>query len=98
MAIEREVHYRVLNSKSGELAATGKTVDISSSGVLFTSEHLLLPGRSLELSIDWPAQLNDKCSLRLVARGHVVRVVDGCVALEIVQHEFRTKAKSASAG
>lgn len=98
MAIEREVHYRVLNGKNGELAATGKTVNISSSGVLFTSEHLLLPGRSVELSIDWPAQLNNKCALKLVARGRVVRLVDGCVALEIIQHEFRTKAKSASAG
>src|SRR5207302_5836989 len=71
--IEREVRYRVMNKRSGEESGDGKTVNISSSGVLFTSGHILLPGRRLELSISWPAQLNDKCALKLVARGRVVR-------------------------
>jgi hypothetical protein len=89
--IEREVRYRVL-SKRAEDAGDGKTVNISSSGVLFTSDHILLPGRRLELSISWPAQLNAKCALKLVARGRVVRFEDGCAAMEIQQYEFRTQA------
>ena len=57
--VEREVRYRVLNKRSGEGdMGEGETINISSSGVLFTSEHVLLPGRRLELSaISWPAQL-----------------------------------------
>src|SRR5208282_5709825 len=91
MAIEQEVHYRVLNKKDGEIKADGKTVNISSSGVLFTTQQPLLPGRQVELDINWPAQLDNKCNLKLVARGRVVRLDGGRAALEILQHEFRTK-------
>jgi hypothetical protein len=93
--IEREVRYRVLNKRSGEESGDGKTINISSSGVLFTAEHILLPGRRLELSINWPAQLNNRCALRLVARGRVVRFEDGRAAIEIQQYEFRTQASAA---
>jgi c-di-GMP-binding flagellar brake protein YcgR len=92
MTIEREVHYRVLNKKDGDAEALGKTLNISSSGVLFTTEHMLPPGRRLELSISWPAQLDNKCALKLVARGRVVRFEGDRAALEIMQHEFRTKS------
>jgi len=91
MEIEQEVHYRVLNRKDGETKADGKTVNMSSSGVLFTTQQPLLPGRQVELDIDWPAQLDNKCNLKLVARGRVVRLDGGRAALEILQHEFRTK-------
>jgi hypothetical protein len=89
--IEREVRYRVLNKRSGEDAGDGKTINISSSGVLFSSDHLLIPGRRLELSISWPAQLDNKCALKLVARGRVVRFEQGRAAIEILQYEFRTQ-------
>ena len=88
--IERDVRYRVLNKRGGEEAGEGRTINISSSGVLFTSKHLLLPGRRMELSINWPAQLNDKCALKLVARGRVIRFEQGLAAMEIQQYEFRT--------
>ncbi|MEO8029095.1 MAG: PilZ domain-containing protein, partial [Bryobacteraceae bacterium] len=48
--IEREVQYKTLNKRGGEEAGEGKTVNISSNGVLFTTEHALLPGRRLELA------------------------------------------------
>ena len=89
--IEREVRYRVL-SKRGEESGDGQTVNISSSGVLFTTTHVLLPGKRMELSISWPAQLNQKTALKLVARGRVVRFEHGRAALEIQQYEFRTQA------
>jgi hypothetical protein len=96
--IEREVRYRVLSKRSAEEMGGGKTVNISSSGVLFTSEHVLLPGRRLELSISWPAQLNNKCALRLVARGRIVRFEEGHAAMEIQQYEFRTHSSAPGAG
>jgi len=92
--IEREVRYRVLNKRSSEETGDGKTINISSSGVLFTSEHMLLPGRRMELAISWPAQLNNKCALKLVARGRVVRFEGGRAAIEIQQYEFRTQSAS----
>jgi hypothetical protein len=90
--IEREVRYKVLNKRSGEETGDGKTVNISSSGVLFSSSHVLPLGRRMELSISWPAQLDQKLPLKLVARGRVVRFEHGRAAIEIQQYEFRTQS------
>ena len=81
--LERDVRYKVLSKRSTDEAGGGKTINMSSSGILFTSEHLLVPGKRLELSISWPAQLNNKTALKLVARGRVVRCEDGRAALDL---------------
>ena len=91
--IERDVRYKTLNQRTETLAGNGKTLNISSSGVLFTSDHDLPVGTRLELSISWPAQLNDKCMLNLVARGRVTRHSKGQLALQIQQYEFRTQSR-----
>jgi hypothetical protein len=95
--IERDLRYRVLNKRGGEEAGEGKTRNMSSSGILFSSQHLLLPGRRMELAISWPAQLNNQVALKLVARGRVVRFEGGRAALEIQQYEFRTHGSGAAA-
>jgi hypothetical protein len=94
--IERDVRYKVLNKKNQDECGLGKTVNMSSSGILFTTEQMLLPGKRLELAISWPAQLNNKTNLKLVARGRVARYEDGRAALEIQQYEFRTAAGASS--
>jgi c-di-GMP-binding flagellar brake protein YcgR len=96
-AIEREIRYRALNKRGGEEAGEGKTVNMSSSGVLFTSGQILRPGRRIELAISWPAQLNNKCALKLVARGRIVRFDNGLAAMEIQQYEFRTQSAPGAA-
>ena len=91
--IEREIRYKTLNQRSELLAGVGKTLNISSSGVLFTSEHDMPLGTRLEVSISWPAQLNERCLLNLVARGRVTRHAKGQLALQIQQYEFRTQSR-----
>lgn len=93
--IEREVRYKTLNQRTEILAGSGKTLNISSSGVLFTSDHDLPVGTRLEVSISWPAQLNEKCLLNLVARGRITRHHQGQLALQIQQYEFRTQSRPA---
>jgi len=92
--IEREVRYKVLNRKNADEVGFGKTINMSSNGVLFTTDQYLLPGRRLELSISWPAQLNATVALKLVARGRVVRCEGGTAAIEIHQYEFRTAGQA----
>jgi hypothetical protein len=94
--IEREVRYKVLNRKNADEVGFGKTVNMSSNGVLFTTDQYLLPGRRLELAISWPAQLNSTVALKLVARGRVVRCEDGKAAIEIHQYEFRTAGQNSA--
>jgi hypothetical protein len=92
--IERDVRFKVLSRKTGTEAGVGKTVNISSSGVLFTADRSLSPGKRVELSISWPAQLDKTCHLKLVAKGRVVRCEADKAALEIQQYEFRTSGSS----
>lgn len=95
-SIERTVRYRTLSKRGGDEVGEGMTINMSSMGVLFTTQHVLLPGRRVEVAISWPAQLNQKCALKLVARGRVVRFEDGRAAMEIQQHEFRTQSQGKS--
>jgi len=90
--IERDVRFKVLSRKSADEIGSGRTINMSSNGVLFTTDQHLIPGRRLEISISWPAQLNSKVSLKLVARGRVVRSDEGKAAIEIHQYEFRTQS------
>ena len=91
--IEREIRYKTLNQRTELQSGVGKTLNISSSGVLFTCEHDMPLGTRLEVSISWPAQLNEKCLLNLVARGRITRHVKGQLALQIQQYEFRTQSR-----
>jgi len=88
--IVREIRYRIATKDNLFEAGVGATVNISSNGVLFTTEGELLPGRRVELAISWPAELNRNTALKLVARGRVVRSENGRAAAEIQNFEFRT--------
>lgn len=96
--IERELRYKTLSQRAEALNGSGKTLNISSSGVLFTASHDLPVGTRLEVSISWPAQLNERCLLNLVARGRVARKEEGSIALQIQQYEFRTQSLGAAPG
>ena len=96
--IIREIRYRVSTRDNLFEAGVGSTVNISSSGVLFSTEKPLLPGRRVEVAISWPAELNRNTALKLVARGRVVRTEDGHAAAELQNFEFRTMGSGLSAG
>ncbi len=64
---------------------------MSSKGVLFESPFDLPVGKRVELMIAWPAMLNEKCRLKMVAVGKIVRTEGGRVAASIQKHEFRTQ-------
>ena len=68
------------------------TVDVSSQGCLVSAVLSLIPvvGSRIEVSMEWPAQLDGKTSIQLVVRGKVVRAEPGSFALFFESHEFRT--------
>ena len=90
--IEQDVCYRTLDNKVAvPESGTGKTVDISSGGILFGTEQRLRSGKRVEVSVNWPAQLDGGCPLKFVAVGRVVRVEETRAAMSIEQYEFRTR-------
>src|SRR5215468_3025875 len=85
-----EVRYKLLHGKITTSGA-GKTLNIGSGGVLFTTEERLPMGRMVEISVNWPARLDGTCPLKFVAVGRIVRADDEYAALRIERYEFRTR-------
>ena len=87
--IENALRYKL---PDGEQAGTGQTLNMSSGGILFTADSRLPLGKQIEVSVDWPAQLNARCGLKLVASGRVVRSSPNAAAVRIEKYDFRTRA------
>jgi hypothetical protein len=68
------------------------TLNIGSGGILFTTEDRLPLGRTVELSVSWPARLDGTCPLQFVATGRVVRSEDKQAAVRIDRYEFKTRS------
>jgi c-di-GMP-binding flagellar brake protein YcgR len=92
--ISCELVYRMAGKRLSHEQGTGTTVDMSSGGVRFVCDRPLVPGKRVEMAISWPAQLDNRCSLKLVARGRVVRSEGNQAAVEIQQYEFRTMGRN----
>ncbi|HEY1204213.1 MAG: PilZ domain-containing protein [Bryobacteraceae bacterium] len=88
--IEQDVRYKVFTRNTVEVGF-GKTVNMSSNGVLFTTERPLALGARLEVALNWPALLDHKCALKVVTTGRVVRSESGLAAIAIERYEFRTQ-------
>jgi hypothetical protein len=96
--MEREIKYRVLDQDRIIAVGIGKTFNLSSNGVAFATEHELPAQAFVELSIAWPALLENRCPLQLVGFGRVLRCANGRVAATIEQYEFRTLARAMAEG
>jgi hypothetical protein len=94
--IETEIRYKLL--EAAHVAQTGhaRSINISSGGILFTAKSQLPVGHRAELSVNWPAQLNEHCGLKLVAIGIIVRSSDDTAAVRIEKYDFRTCGLTAS--
>jgi hypothetical protein len=91
-AIEQEVLYRILDHRAAAPeSGVGKTLDMSSGGMLFETQQQLRAGKRVEVSVNWPATLDGGCPLKLVALGRLVRADEKSAAMHIEQHEFRTR-------
>jgi hypothetical protein len=77
-------------------AGAGYTIDMGSGGVAFSAEHELRPGTFVELSISWPALLDQTCPMRLIVFGRVLRGAGRTAACTLDKYEFRTARVSKS--
>jgi hypothetical protein len=86
-----ELRYSVVDPCGPIESGVGRTIDMSSSGLALTADKPLSIGQTLDLSIDWPVQLDGGVQLQLVVFGVVVRTTGAVAGLRIVCHEFRTR-------
>jgi hypothetical protein len=92
--IEQEIRYKMLYGQRIAETGLGRTADISSSGVWFTTESMLTTGMPIELSMTWPVLLNDSCPMKLMIYGCVVRSNEKGAAVAIERYEFRTQGRA----
>jgi hypothetical protein len=74
---------------SSHFTGTGRSVNLSSGGVLVASNHAVSVGELVEMSIEWPLLLHDRVPLQLFAVGRVLRRDLLHFAASFERHEFR---------
>jgi hypothetical protein len=92
-AINRELRYKLLENEKIIATGRGETVDMSSGGVAFRTDMALNAGDYIELSISWPALLDDTCPMRLVVYGRITRQSGSLIASTVEKWEFRTGSR-----
>lgn len=90
--LQLELKWKLIRRRRVLETGTGRTVDVSSGGILFDPGHYLPEGLNVELSISWPVLLRNVVPMQLVATGKIVRSNGPLVAIQTTQHEFRTVA------
>jgi hypothetical protein len=94
--IALELRWKLIRRKKVLDTGTGRTVDLSSGGVLFDAGRVMPVGLNVELSISWPILLHSVAPLQLSISGRIVRANATRAAIRMVQHEFRTAGVSAT--
>ena len=88
--LQLEVKWKLIRRRRVLDTGTGYTIDLSSGGILFDAGRRLPEGLNVELSIAWPVLLHNLAPMQLVASGKIIRSNGRQVAIQTVQHEFRT--------
>jgi hypothetical protein len=91
--LQAEVEYKLIRQRKVLESGNGATVNVSSSGVLFEAGRPLAPGLQIELSIAWPALLDDLHPLKLLVSGRTVRSHSGYTAVRILGYDFHIRGR-----
>lgn len=86
-----DLQYWLLTEDKIVKTGFGRTVNLSSSGVLFEADEPLPPGMAINLSLVWPVRLDNRVGLKLKIVGRTVRKEYNCTAVQIFHHAFRTR-------
>jgi hypothetical protein len=89
--IHQDVRYQCVKGSRICDVGLGKTLELSSGEVRFTTQQFLKRGQRVRLAIDWPAMLDNTCRMKLEICGGIVHSQPGEATVKIERHEFRTR-------
>ena len=92
--LQQEVRYIILYGHQIGETGSGRTLNVSSGGIFFTTKTALSAGTPVEVSMRWPILLRDSCPMMLHIHGCVIHSGDRGAAVAIERYEFRTQAKT----
>jgi len=89
--IEQDVRYQCVKGSRITTAGMGKTLEIGSREIRFTTQQTLKLGDKIQLAVNWPALLDNTCLMKLEVFGWVVHSEPGAAVVKIERYEFRTR-------
>jgi hypothetical protein len=66
--IQQDVRYQCVKGSRIFLVGVGKTLEIGSREIRFTTQQPLKRGQKMRLAVDWPALLDNTCRMKLESR------------------------------
>ena len=90
--VSLNVKYRTVG-RSDRISGVGRTLNMSSGGLLIAADQRTEVGAKVELNVEWPSLLDGMIPLQLVAIGRVVRCLESGFALAFTQYQFRTMSR-----
>lgn len=74
------------------LVGVGRTLNVSSRGLLIASEQQFVQhGSRLQISLEWPTRLHGTTPLQLIAMCRVIRCEPSEFAVRLERYQFRTR-------
>ena len=89
-----DVEYEVPGGNGVRLMGFGRTINISSRGVLLEISDPLPNRCRIRLSINWPFFLGGSIPLKLVMYGNIVRVAGNTIAVRATGYTFYTAGRT----
>jgi hypothetical protein len=86
--IALNLRYAVRRQGESAITGSGRSVNMSSSGLLFRADRKLQPWDSIVLALDWPVTAIEDEPLYLIVSGYVVRVKAVSTAMSISRSEL----------
>ena len=98
---ERRQHRRYPIIAKSEYVMAGNrapatTLDISSGGVFLKTDKNLPLGNPIQVFIDWPMLLDQRCPLRLLISGRVLRSDARGTVVGILSYDFRLRPRGSA--
>jgi len=91
-----DLKYKLLKVGIVRRTGSGRTLNISSQGLLFESEGAFPQRSEIALEINWPFLLDGKRDLKFIVRGHVLRSEGKKTAVRFRSYDFRTSKRVAN--
>lgn len=86
--LDLHFEYLVFGRAGSVQEGWGQTLNMSSGGLLVASDQPICKGRTIEITVQLPAQFKDAAGPRLVVLGHVLRSDATRSAIRILRHGF----------
>ena len=86
--LDLQFDYRVFGRDGSVQEGRGRTLNMSSGGLLVAPDQPICKGRTIEITVQLPAQFKDAPGPRLVVLGHVLRSDAKGAAIRILRHGF----------